>query len=77
MCIAHVSATRHSVLCEHAIWVILQVRQTAVSYNGSTVLACCEDGTIWRWDAVNTLEGSQNLQEEHDDSDTSMQSDEH
>eukprot|EP00955_Chlamydomonas_euryale_P044768 352965-Chlamydomonas_euryale.AAC.32 len=26
------------------------VRQTAVSNNGVTVLAACEDGTIWRWD---------------------------
>mmetsp|Transcript_6106 Transcript_6106/g.13268 ORF Transcript_6106/g.13268 Transcript_6106/m.13268 type:complete len:385 (+) Transcript_6106:260-1414(+) len=28
------------------------VRQTAVSWDGCTVLASCEDGTIWRWDKV-------------------------
>ena len=28
------------------------MRQTAVSHDGSTILACCEDGTIWRWDAI-------------------------
>lgn len=27
------------------------VRQTAVSYDGSTVLFSCDDGTIWRFDA--------------------------
>ncbi len=31
---------------------VLQVRQTAVSYDASTILACCEDGTIWRWDST-------------------------
>ena len=31
---------------------ILQVRQTAVSYDGAMVLAACEDGTIHRWDLV-------------------------
>lgn len=30
----------------------LQVRQTAVSYDGTTVLAACEDGAIYRWDLV-------------------------
>ncbi|KAK1283948.1 Polycomb group protein FIE2 [Acorus calamus] len=28
------------------------IRQTAMSFDGSTILACCEDGTIWRWDVV-------------------------
>ncbi|OWM81241.1 hypothetical protein CDL15_Pgr007279 [Punica granatum] len=28
------------------------IRQTAMSFDGSTILCCCEDGTIWRWDAV-------------------------
>lgn len=28
------------------------VRQTAVSYDASTILACCDDGTIVRWDLV-------------------------
>ena len=27
------------------------VRQVAVSAAGRTVVACCEDGTLWRWDA--------------------------
>ncbi|GBG75800.1 hypothetical protein CBR_g21046 [Chara braunii] len=26
------------------------VRQTATSFDGSTILCCCEDGSIWRWD---------------------------
>ncbi|GKV45807.1 hypothetical protein SLEP1_g52852 [Rubroshorea leprosula] len=28
------------------------IRQAAMSLDGSTILSCCEDGTIWRWDAV-------------------------
>lgn len=28
------------------------IRQTALSFDGSTILCCCEDGSIWRWDAV-------------------------
>nr|GMD49100.1 polycomb group protein FERTILIZATION-INDEPENDENT ENDOSPERM [Ipomoea batatas] len=30
------------------------IRQTAVSFDGSTILSCCEDGMIWRWDVVST-----------------------
>ncbi|TXG67380.1 hypothetical protein EZV62_008655 [Acer yangbiense] len=30
------------------------IRQTAMSFDGSTILSCCEDGAIWRWDAVPT-----------------------
>ncbi|MBA0668392.1 hypothetical protein Goklo_001313 [Gossypium klotzschianum] len=30
------------------------IRQTATSFDGSTILSCCEDGTIWRWDSVQT-----------------------
>ncbi|URE07944.1 polycomb group protein [Musa troglodytarum] len=26
------------------------IRQTAMSFDGSTILSCCEDGSIWRWD---------------------------
>ncbi|KAL0306421.1 UNVERIFIED_CONTAM: Polycomb group protein FIE1 [Sesamum radiatum] len=28
------------------------IRLTAMSFDGSTILCCCEDGTIWRWDVV-------------------------
>uniref|UniRef100_A0A0D9X464 Polycomb group protein FIE1 n=1 Tax=Leersia perrieri TaxID=77586 RepID=A0A0D9X464_9ORYZ len=28
------------------------IRQTAMSFDGSTILACTEDGNIWRWDEV-------------------------
>ncbi|XP_073114095.1 polycomb group protein FIE1 isoform X4 [Elaeis guineensis] len=28
------------------------IRQTALSFDGSTILSCCEDGSIWRWDVV-------------------------
>jgi len=28
------------------------IRQTAVSFDGSTILGAGEDGTIWRWDEV-------------------------
>ncbi|KAL5698284.1 Polycomb group protein fie2 [Ranunculus cassubicifolius] len=28
------------------------IRQTATSHDGSTILACTEEGQIWRWDAV-------------------------
>ncbi|CAA7394502.1 unnamed protein product [Spirodela intermedia] len=28
------------------------IRQTAMSFDGSIILGCCEDGMIWRWDAV-------------------------
>ncbi|KAL9679662.1 hypothetical protein QQ045_017528 [Rhodiola kirilowii] len=31
------------------------IRQTAMSFDGSTILSCCEDGTIWRWDAIESL----------------------
>ena len=33
------------------------VRQTAVSRDGTIVLASCEDGTIWRWDKVRSKGG--------------------
>lgn len=28
----------------------LQVRQTAVSLDAQTILSCCDDATIWRYD---------------------------
>ncbi|EFJ32504.1 hypothetical protein SELMODRAFT_143777 [Selaginella moellendorffii] len=28
------------------------IRQTATSVDGSTILCCCEDGSIWRWDSA-------------------------
>ncbi|MCD7463906.1 Polycomb group protein fie2 [Datura stramonium] len=33
----------------------LPIRQTAMSFDGSTILSCCEDGTMWRWDVVATF----------------------
>lgn len=48
------------------------MRQTAVSHDASIILACCEDGTIWRWDAAKGSEGSQ--QDKLDDRNTGMQS---
>ncbi|KAM7260746.1 hypothetical protein ACFE04_026221 [Oxalis oulophora] len=30
------------------------VRQTAISYDGSTILCCCDDGTLWRWDDMSS-----------------------
>ena len=51
--------------------IVLQVRQTAVSYDASTILACCEDGTIWRWDSTAALAASDDkasAREEDDES---------
>lgn len=51
--------------------IVLQVRQTAVSYDASTILACCEDGTIWRWDSTAALAASDeeaSAREEDDES---------
>jgi len=28
------------------------IRQTAISHDGSTILCCCDDGSMWRWDVV-------------------------
>ncbi|EFJ49895.1 polycomb group protein, partial [Volvox carteri f. nagariensis] len=32
------------------------VRQTAVSYDGTTILASCDDGSVHRWDRDNSME---------------------
>ena len=59
------------------MWAVLQVRQTAVSYDMSTVLACCEDGTIWRWDSARAPESDEGSQDEQvEDSNSSTQSSE-
>ncbi|GAB2210637.1 hypothetical protein Droror1_Dr00015910 [Drosera rotundifolia] len=34
------------------------IRQTAISFDGSTILAGCEDGTIWRWDSITSASSS-------------------
>eukprot|EP00958_Prasinococcus_capsulatus_P010575 scaffold1033_cov408-Prasinococcus_capsulatus_cf.AAC.23 len=34
------------------------LRQTACNYNGTTILACSEDGTIWRWDCGGNADNS-------------------
>ncbi|CAN1168071.1 Polycomb group protein FIE1 [Linum perenne] len=38
------------------------IRQTAMSFDGSTILSCCEDGTIWRWDAISSSSSSSSSQ---------------
>ena len=51
--------------------IVLQVRQTAVSYDASTILACCEDGTVWRWDSTAALapsDGEASAREEDEES---------
>ncbi|KAH6558440.1 hypothetical protein KP509_1Z063500 [Ceratopteris richardii] len=30
------------------------IRQTAMSFDGSTILCSCEDGSVWRWDAISS-----------------------
>ncbi len=47
-CVASNAGQKH----EYHYLIVLQVRQTAVSYDASTILGCCEDGTIWRWDST-------------------------
>eukprot|EP00253_Pinus_taeda_P025317 PITA_25317 len=32
--------------CKHPI------RQTIISHDGSTILCCCDDGSMWRWDVA-------------------------
>ena len=38
--------------CDWGSMHVLQVRQTAVSADGSIVISCCDDATIWRHDCV-------------------------
>lgn len=39
----------------------LQVRQTALSYDGSVLLAACEDGSLHRWDLQGDLAAAEAL----------------
>lgn len=52
-CFGGISLSLKGCFSDHspAVWVT-QIRQTAVSYDGRTILCSSEDSTIYRWDAV-------------------------
>ena len=45
----------------------VQVRQTAVSWDGAIILAACEDGTLWRYDAVKPADGREDEEGQSED----------
>ena len=48
------SAGRHAAACATLAHkrCVKAVRQTAMTADGRTVIAACDEGTVWRWDLV-------------------------